>query len=180
MWLAAAAVAATTSLTGCGDDEGPATAAVPGKEYAASEVCKLLPAHTVAEILPGAQIDTSLPAPNDCFYAADAGDVILTATSPGRLAAQTGHVPGTAAPPAAELYDIALSDATNNGAGDVRKSPSIGADGKIAVNAEDAELTAVWRRGDEVYSIQFSSWEGPAGRAVATVKQLAKAVAPLP
>ncbi len=174
------ALAAALTLAACGDDEGPATAAVPGKSYDQSEVCGLLPVETVAEILPGAKIDTALPTPYDCFYAADGGDVILHAASPDRVAEHMGEGPGTSKLPPGAMYEMALSDATMNGADDIREAPSIGEDGKIAINAEDAELTAAWRHGDEVYDIQFSAWNGSADEAVATVKQLAKAVHRLP
>jgi hypothetical protein len=162
-------LAAGAALAGCGGDEGEAgaTRAVPGPDYPASQVCDQLPVDAVASVLPGAVVDRSLPTPESCFYAADAGDVILTAMTPPR---------GQGSPTPEILHDIALSDATQNGAGDVRAAPSLGDDGQVAINAADAEITAVWRRGDAVYSLQYSGWDGPADDAVGVSRRLAAAV----
>ncbi len=177
--LLVACSAGAVSLGGCGNDD-PATEAVAGTSYKASEVCSLLAVEAVAEVLPGAKIDTALPTPYSCFYAADGGDVILTATSPDRVMEDSpDRGPGTERITTDEMYDMALSGATDNGADDVREFPSIGTDGKVAVNAGDAEITAVWRRGDEVYDVQFSFWDGSPSDAVDIAKQLAKAVRPL-
>lgn len=162
-------LAASAAFAGCGGDEGEqgATPAVPGSDYPASKVCDQLPVDAAASILPGAEVDRSLPTPESCFYAADAGDAILTVTAP----------PGGPGSPTPEiLYDIALSDATENGADDVRDAPSLGDDGKIATNAADADITAVWRRGDTVYSLQYSGWDGPVDDAVGVSRRLAAAV----
>lgn len=154
------------ALAGCGSaaEMKGVTNAVPGKDYPASAVCDLLPVSSVAALLPGATIDTSLPSPDSCVYAANDADLIATVSSPG-------GGPGKAGPDA--LYDIALSDATANGADDVRAAPSLGDDGKIAINAADHEITAVWREGDTIYDLQYSGWDGRAADAIDITKRLA-------
>ncbi len=169
----AAISGAVTALTlaGCGGDTAEmrgVTNAGPARAYAASSVCKLLPVATVQSFLPGAEIDTSLPTPDSCFYGSDLGDAILT-LSPGKA-------PAVGDAPASDAYDVVLSDATNNGADDLQLAPSLGDDGRIAVNAADFEITAVWRRGDDVYDLQFSGWDGRPSDAISLAKDLARAV----
>lgn len=174
--VAAVALAMSLGLAACGggdaddEDSAGATKAVAGTTYPSSEVCKLLPLEVVQRELPGAKVDTSLPSSDSCFYAADAGDVILTRLRP------RDFVRGPGAPDVSEFYDMLLSDATDNGAKDVRNAQHIGVDGKIAVNSTDSELTAVWRRGGDVYSVQYSSWDGSAADASDIAERLAKAV----
>jgi hypothetical protein len=158
------------TLSACGGDTADmrgVTNAVPGTTYPASDVCKLLPVATVRSFLPGAEIDTSLPTPDSCFYGSDLGDVILTVDQDA-----------SADDAAGDPYDTALSDATDNGADQVREAPSLGDDGKVAINAADYEITAVWRRGDAVYDVQFSGWDGNPAHAIALAKQIARAVGP--
>lgn len=160
------------TVAGCGGDAAEmrgVTNAVPAKAYAASGVCELLPVTTVQSFLPGAEIDTSLPTPDSCFYGSDLGDAILTLSPGGAPAAGDGQ-------PNSGAYEIALSDATRNGADEIQAAPSLGDDGQIAVNAADFEITAVWRRGNDVYDLQFTGWDGRPSHAIALAKQLARAV----
>lgn len=175
--MLAAGVAAAVLASGCGsDEEGTVTDAVAGTTYAPSAVCELLPVATVAEILPGATIDTSFPAADSCVYTADTGEVILWVVSPTNVAERLGEGPGKTKPSAKELYDMAVFDATANGANDVRPTPQLGDRGKIAINATDDELAAIWRRGETVFSMQYSLWDSSPEAAARVAERLAAAV----
>ncbi|MBJ7471681.1 MAG: hypothetical protein JHD16_10285 [Solirubrobacteraceae bacterium] len=164
-------------LSACGSDEqGTVTDAVAGTTYAPSSVCELLSVDTVAQELPGAAIDTSFPAADTCSYAADSGDVTLWVVSPTIAAERLGEGPGKDKPSAKGLYDMAMFDATANGARDVRPAPQLGERGQIAINAADDELAAIWRRGDTVFSLVYSLWDGSPDEAAAVAERLAKAV----